>query len=87
VPATQSTHNKALYIRLDWEKNGAVYETPTILLFINFMRRRRCVFIGLLRRKRTDLYAADPQNGRNEFSWILKAILMADQNKSMALGL
>jgi hypothetical protein len=71
---------------MDWEKNSAVYETPAILLFINFMRRRRCVFIGLLRRKRTDLYAADPQNGRNELSWILKAILMADQNKPMAKG-
>ena len=38
------------------------------------MRRWRGVFIGRLRREGTDLYAADPQNGRNEFSWILKAI-------------
>jgi hypothetical protein len=52
------------------------------------MRRRRCAFIGLLRRKRTDIYTAGPQNGRNEFRWILKAteILMADQNKSMTEG-
>jgi len=41
-------------------------------LVINFVRRRLSAFIGLVRRQRRAAYAADPQNGWNEFTRILK---------------
>jgi len=44
-----------------WKKLNAIYETPTIVLVINFVRRRLSASIGLVRRQRRASYAADPQ--------------------------
>jgi hypothetical protein len=54
------------------EKNDAIYETPTIVLVINFVRRRLSAYIGLVRRQPRTCYASDPQNDWNEFARILK---------------
>jgi hypothetical protein len=61
----------ALHLR-GLEKNGAIYETPTIVLVTNFVCRWRSAFIGLVCCERRACYTADPQNGRNEFTRILK---------------
>jgi len=55
-----------------WKRFNAIYETPTIVLVINFVRRRLSASIGLVRHQRRACYAADPQNDWNEFRGILK---------------
>jgi hypothetical protein len=42
---------KALYIRVGWKKMMQFYETPAILLVINFVRRWLGAFIGLVCRQ------------------------------------
>ena len=54
------------------EKIDAIYETPTIVLVINFVRRWLSAFFGLVRGQPGARYSADPQNGWNEFTRILK---------------
>src|ERR1700693_3291768 len=62
---------KGLYIRVGWKKFNAIYETPTIVLVIDFVRRWLSASIGLVRRQPRACYSADPPNDWNEFTRIL----------------
>jgi hypothetical protein len=53
------------------KKFNAIYETPTIVLVIDFVRRWLSASIGLVRRQRRARYSDDPQNDWNEFTRIL----------------